>query len=56
MLVRVPDWLLILPSASFQQIIVSGSFVYMGLYLIIILISWIFRCHSSLSIPFFSVS
>ena len=38
-MVEVPNWLLLLPSGSLQQMIITGSFIYMGLYMIIILIS-----------------
>ena len=37
--VEVPPWMLILTSQDTQRVIVSGSFIYMGLYMIVVLIS-----------------
>ena len=47
MLVEVPNWLLLLPTELFRKVLVYGSMIYMGMYLIIILISKMFDVSSS---------
>ena len=47
MLVEVPNWLLLLPTELFRKLLVYGSMIYMGMYLIIILISKMFDVSSS---------